>query len=127
MKLKKKQSEDRDLIIRVLIDSNWVKTNKAIVFGLAELTFKNNFLEMEIEHDYSDDSIILRIFSPLKELFIVVFFQTFLEEILCKIVSFQDNLSEENYSELILQLLKITDQVFIDNGEELIEVINDVD
>lgn len=126
-KLSKKQLQDQTLILESLENAGWVKTDKASVITLAELSYRNEFMTIEVEHNWRRSVIFFRLFSDDGDIFFMVEYREKLNELLKVFIALQDKISPANYNDYIRKILKLCPNSFLDSGDDLIPLIDDED
>ncbi len=124
-KMTEQQRHDTALIMEVLQQAGWSKTDRATVFGVADLTYQNETLEVGMVYEWTDNLRYFHITHTTQELSLAIAFETNLQELLQLVVSFQDQMSSDNFRSYIRALLNLCPSTYVDTGDELIPLKDD--
>ena len=116
-----KQLQERSVIIKTLAEAGWEKVtdNEAFEKDLwcdpeAAMEYENKTMSIELEYDAKDHSIYLSVYDFFgKGIDITIYFQDKLEEILNTLISWQDEISSENYKNHIGKILPYNVPVYV--------------
>lgn len=128
-----KQLQERSVIIKTLAVAGWeeVTDNEVFEKGLwcdpeAAMEYENKTMSVELEYDAKDHSIYLSIYEfSGKGIDITIYYQDKLEEILKKIISFQDEISSENYKNHIRKILQSNIPIYVGIDEKVFELTDE--
>lgn len=128
-----KQLQDRSLIIKTLAAAGWeeVTDNEVFEKGLwcdpeAAMEYENKTMSIELEYDAKDNSIYISIYEfSGKGIDLTIYYQDKLEEILKTIISFQNEISSENYRYHIRKVLQSNIPIYVGVDEKVFQLTDE--
>lgn len=117
------QHRERDrVIIERLTRSGWRRTDRSEAFGAADLTYRNQYLSLGVLHEWQDDSITFKIIDKNNTLYLAVYFNDNLPQLLEVISAMQDEISPDNFRDQIGKIIQVCPSVYVDTGDGIVPI-----
>ncbi len=122
-----KELEEQSTIIQRLTDAGWNQTERGTVFKTANMEYQNKTMQLEVDYGYEKDSFYFLLYDHEgKGVDLIIYFEDKLQQLLDTIISFQDEISPNNYREHIRKILSVCSSTYLDTGDEPVPLIDDL-
>lgn len=127
MPAKRTEQQERNAkaILAILGAAGWRPTDRAKVFGVADLTYENAAVQLEATYEWTDDLLYFTMIADGLELPLAINFSAKLEDVLQALISLQDQISEDNFRDHVRSLLRVCPSMFVDTGGALVPLQDD--
>lgn len=119
-RLTKAQRSINDAIIETLGKAGWQTTDRGSAFGIADLTYENDRMELYVGYRHRSSTIGLDLEDPSdgREIRFSIGFGDRLEELLRVIVSWQAKVTPRNFRDMIEGVVHVCPETYLVEGTE---------
>jgi hypothetical protein len=123
-----RHTQDRDAIIARLQAAGWELTETGDLAGVANLTYDNGNLSLEVDHTRGKDKRSMNVVfirPDGDEVMILVRFNDDLEEVLRVLVEHQDKVTPPTAKKVLDDLMRVCPgRVLTYDGDEVVEIVD---
>ena len=124
----KAKQELENSLVKTLGDAGWKKTHKGEQLGKAEMEFNNGKVTLQMGTTSEPGQITFSIFeSPQEGSDFVLECPDKIGDVLKTVISFQNNISFDDYKQYLSQLVQVCPKTSVDTGDDLVPLIEDDD
>jgi hypothetical protein len=122
------QQELENLLVKTLTDASWKKTDRGEKLGKAEMEFNNGKVTLQMGTAFEPGQVAFAIFeSPEEGSDFVLDCPDKLADVLKTVISFQNQISFDDYKQYLSQLVQVCPKTYVDTGDDLVPLIDEDD
>jgi hypothetical protein len=126
-KITEKELDEQSTIIQRLTGAGWKQTERGTVFKTANMEYQNKTMQLEVDYGYEKDSFYFSLYDHEgKGIDLIIYFEDKLKQLLDTVISFQDEISPNNYREYIRRILSVCSSTYLDMGDETVPLVDDL-
>jgi len=122
------QEQFENLLVKTLTGAGWKKTHRGEQLGKAEMEFNNGKVTLQIGTASEPGQVTFSIFeSPQEGSDFILECPDKFADVLKTVISFQSNISFDDYKQYLSQLVQVCPKTYVDTGDDLVPLIEDDD